>query len=90
MKHIIFPFFILKNILFIYLFKNEFYTLNDLIEESNHYDNWIEAEWGFPKGRRNYQETDFECALREFSEETGYSIKNIKNIIYGMNTDRVI
>ena len=66
------------------LFKNEFYTLTHLIEESNKYDIWTEAEWGFPKGRRNYQETDFECALREFSEETGYSIKhliNIKNIL---------
>lgn len=28
-------------------------------------------EWGFPKGRRNYKETDIECAIREFKEETG-------------------
>jgi 8-oxo-dGTP pyrophosphatase MutT (NUDIX family) len=34
---------------------------------------WIEPEWGFPKGRRNYKEKDIECALREFEEETGYS-----------------
>jgi 8-oxo-dGTP pyrophosphatase MutT (NUDIX family) len=32
---------------------------------------WEETEWEFPKGRRNYQEKDIECALREFSEETG-------------------
>jgi len=66
------------------LFKNDFYKLEDLIEESNYHDNWTEAEWGFPKGRRNYQESDYECALREFSEETGYNakvIKNIKNIL---------
>ena len=61
-------------------YKNELFTLNDLIEESNKYDSWEEAEWGFPKGRRNYQESDFDCALREFAEETGYEIKHIKNI----------
>jgi len=30
-----------------------------------------ETEWGFPKGRRNIGETDHDCALREFFEETG-------------------
>lgn len=34
---------------------------------------WDYAEWGFPKGRRNYSETDFECSIREFIEETGLS-----------------
>ncbi len=29
-------------------------------------------EWGFPKGRRNCQESDLRCAHREFLEETGY------------------
>jgi 8-oxo-dGTP pyrophosphatase MutT (NUDIX family) len=42
--------------------------------------NWSEPEWGFPKGRRNYQENDISCALREFEEETGYSRKEV-NII---------
>ena len=32
---------------------NEFYDLNKLIETSN--TNWVYPEWGFPKGRRNYQ-----------------------------------
>ena len=32
---------------------------------------WEETEWGFPKGRRNFQEKDLECGLREFEEETG-------------------
>jgi 8-oxo-dGTP pyrophosphatase MutT (NUDIX family) len=32
---------------------------------------WIEPEWGFPKGRRNPHETDINCAIREFQEETG-------------------
>jgi ADP-ribose pyrophosphatase YjhB (NUDIX family) len=63
--------------------KNIFYTLQTMIEESNNYDSWEEPEWGFPKGRRNFQEKDFDCAIREFKEETGYnpnSLKNIKNI----------
>jgi 8-oxo-dGTP pyrophosphatase MutT (NUDIX family) len=32
---------------------------------------WIEPEWGFPKGRRNPHETDINCAIREFQEESG-------------------
>jgi 8-oxo-dGTP pyrophosphatase MutT (NUDIX family) len=46
------------------------FSLNSLIKESQ--TNWKETEWGFPKGRRNYQEKDLNCALREFEEETGY------------------
>lgn len=64
--------------------KNDFYTLNTLIDESNQFETWDEPEWGFPKGRRNYQEKDYDCALREFYEETGYSthiLKNIQNIM---------
>ena len=43
----------------------------------------MEPEWGFAKGRRNYQEKDINCALREFQEETGYS-KNSINIIQNL------
>jgi 8-oxo-dGTP pyrophosphatase MutT (NUDIX family) len=32
------------------------------------------TEWGFPKGRRNIGESDFDCAVREFFEETGVPI----------------
>ena len=32
---------------------------------------WGETEWEFPKGRRNQNESDIDCALREFEEETG-------------------
>ena len=45
---------------------------------------WEFAEWGFPKGRRNYQEKDYECAVREFCEETGFPEKTlipIKNLL---------
>jgi len=58
------------------------YTLDSLIKNSN--TNWNEPEWGFPKGRRNYQEKDIDCALREFAEETGYNsnrITIIQNVI---------
>lgn len=33
----------------------------------------VEPEWGIPKGRRNRNEPNFHCALREFEEETGIS-----------------
>ena len=58
----------------------EFFDLETLIKLSNNSDNWDEPEWGFPKGRRNYMEKDYECALREFSEETGYNEKLLINI----------
>ena len=32
--------------------------------------------WGFPKGRRNMGESDKDCAIREFKEETGYNLDN--------------
>jgi len=64
--------------------KDDSYTMNDLINESNENDQWDETEWGFPKGRRNHQESDYECALREFHEETGYhpnTLHNVQNLI---------
>lgn len=32
---------------------------------------WHQPEWGFPKGKRNREETSLACALREMHEETG-------------------
>ena len=43
--------------------------LPQLIEKN--ISKWVEPEWGFPKGRRNPHETDINCAIREFQEETG-------------------
>jgi 8-oxo-dGTP pyrophosphatase MutT (NUDIX family) len=52
--------------------------LESLINEcKEHYE---EPEWGFPKGRRNYQEKDLMCAIREFEEETGYNRNDLKII----------
>lgn len=62
------------------LVKNDYYTLGHLIDESLKFDTWIEPEWGFPKGRRNFQENEYDCALREFTEETGYDSRNLKHI----------
>ena len=53
----------------------EIYTIFDLINSST--NKWTEPEWGFPKGRRNFNEKDFDCAKREFEEETGLSINDI-------------
>ena len=56
-----------------------FYNLESLIDECE--PSWEEPEWGFPKGRRNYKENEFDCAVREFKEETGYSMKHIHPVI---------
>ena len=61
--------------------QNEFYNLESLVKESYEYTLWNEQEWGFPKGRRNYQENEYECAIREFTEETGYSGKLLKMVV---------
>lgn len=37
-----------------------------------------ESEWGFPKGKRNINEQDVNCAIREFVEETSMRLKYLK------------
>lgn len=45
---------------------------------------YMNEEWGFPKGRINCDdETELQCALREFKEETGYTENDI-NIIHNI------
>lgn len=59
----------------------DFYNLEELVDSA--IPIWTEPEWGFPKGRRNYQERDCDCAVREFCEETGYNADQLimlKNI----------
>lgn len=41
---------------------------NDILKRGGH---WDEAEWGFPKGKKEKFETELDCALRELYEETG-------------------
>ena len=63
---------------------NTCYDMLSLLDEADTLAIWTEPEWGFPKGRRNTQEKDYDCALREFSEETGYNasiLNNIRNIV---------
>lgn len=55
---------------------DQYYTIETIINEST--TDWVEPEWGFPKGRRNYQEKDISCAIREFEEETGYSSSSVR------------
>jgi 8-oxo-dGTP pyrophosphatase MutT (NUDIX family) len=50
-----------------------FYTLGDCIKEASSIHNWTLNDWGFPKGRKNFNESDLNCATREFTEETGVS-----------------
>jgi hypothetical protein len=45
---------------------------------------WESPEWEFPKGRKKIREKMVECAIREFTEETGYTkndIKVLENVI---------
>jgi 8-oxo-dGTP pyrophosphatase MutT (NUDIX family) len=58
----------------------ETYNTVSLIQESNEYGAWTEPEWGFPKGKRNSHESDYACALREFNEETGFSVNLFQSI----------
>ena len=57
-------------------------NLEKLIEESDTF--WDDPEWGFPKGRRDRDEKDLKCAIREYVEETGHnynSFEVIQNIL---------
>jgi ADP-ribose pyrophosphatase YjhB (NUDIX family) len=67
-----------------YLFKRfkepiiENINLNKIIDKVNiEYPNVIDLEWEIPKGRRDLNETDIDCALREFEEESGLKVNNI-------------
>jgi ADP-ribose pyrophosphatase YjhB (NUDIX family) len=66
-------------------------TLKSILKNNIKHIN--EPEWGFPKGRKKQNETDIECSLREFTEETQFKnneiiIKNIETyieIFFGTN-----
>jgi 8-oxo-dGTP pyrophosphatase MutT (NUDIX family) len=50
--------------------KEKFEALDRTRLVYEHRSEWSEPEWGFPKGRRMRGETDVDCAIREFYEET--------------------
>lgn len=61
---------------------------------SSTYSPYTESERGFPKGRRKIKENDMTCAVREFSEETGFAEGDIRihqeippfeEVFYGTN-----
>lgn len=51
------------------------FDLLDLFERNNNH--WPTHEWGFPKGRKNISESNIDCAIREFCEETGYKREDL-------------
>ena len=64
------------------IINNKITTLRDIVNNSP--TTWTETEWEFPKGRREINERDLDCALREFEEETGISklkLKVVENIL---------
>ena len=61
--------------------KNVYISLDDIIDESSSFE---DPEWEFPKGRKELKESELECALREFEEETGISklsVRLIENLL---------
>ena len=61
-----------KDILFNYNNITNFSIYDIFIKYSSYYN---EQDWEFPKGKRKYNESCAECAIREFKEESG--INNI-------------
>jgi 8-oxo-dGTP pyrophosphatase MutT (NUDIX family) len=53
---------------------DKYISIKSLIDCSQY--KYPHSEWEFPKGRRNMNENDFECAKREFCEETNYNSKD--------------
>ena len=62
-------------------------TITNIIDNLEH--NWTEPEWGFPKGKRDINELEQVCALREWNEESGISVNNI-NIINNVSAFKEI
>lgn len=65
------------------LARDKFNSLNKELLISECSSKFNEPEWGFPKGRRMRGETDVQCAMREFFEETNipkeaYTVTDIK------------
>jgi 8-oxo-dGTP pyrophosphatase MutT (NUDIX family) len=64
--------------------KEKFNVLDRVSLMRNNISDYIEPEWGFPKGRRMRGESDLACAIREFDEETNIprdAFVVLKNIV---------
>ena len=55
--------------------KGKFWTIDEIIATAG--KSQLTPEWGFPKGRRDAQESDYICAMREMYEETGITEKEV-------------
>jgi len=58
--------------------RNKVSKLENLFESSK--THWAETEWEFPKGRKLVEESEKDCAIREFVEETGFPASSLNLI----------
>ena len=71
---------------------SKLYTKN-MISDNMKYSKWNDTEFCIAKGRKNFNETKIDCAIREFKEETGFSedeftvldIEPLEEVFYGSN-----
>ena len=63
-------------------------TIYDILD--NNKISWHEPEWEFPKGRRNLKESDLDCAIREFNEETNFKNKDYELIDLNPTVEKFI
>ena len=70
-----------------YIYNNIKYDLPTFIKIN---PEMISLEWCIPKGRRNKNESDFNCAKREFFEETNIQIKNSDTIQSNIFTEEFV
>jgi 8-oxo-dGTP pyrophosphatase MutT (NUDIX family) len=61
-----------------FIHKKQTINLKLLLQETP--ENYTSNEWELPKGRRNTNETNKECAIREFQEETNIGPENYRLI----------
>ena len=72
-----------------FLLNDKWIDLDYILDKSqNNIEIYNKTEWEFPKGRRNINENNLKCAIREFEEETGLS-KNKINIINNKSYEEI-